>query len=1332
MGWWETRRLDREARARIAAWRARTVAKMRAAEEAAKAKRQASARAMRGWRGCGKATRGMMIVRPPVGSGPGGKVSAEDEQGGGGETGSKLLALEQPPSATLPPILPTLTAQFEVGVFEVHRLTPACSPHIHPLSAVAHLVPCARSLGNSQVSGEIMEFDDQAFLRRLATLLDVDWSAMNATISLGEDGTAQTQASPLASLWGQRDAAGKSTVLVDAEIGFRNATRLVAGARLLKRRTTDGVFALSTALGVTLVGAPHVEVAATDDAAVARPDSVTHRHARAQTIDGQRGRQSGGPDQRDGRLSADGLLGVVPSIQERLPALPGICHTPGRPRPPAWALHTSHAPAAAPPMVTSLSFSSLHDGADGTDSAPVRAAPTGRSRSPSRQPIPGMPGRFRVQLQPSSRAAIGAAAAESSTSPGIQERIHLAMPPRLVSRASGSLGLGATGKLDDLLLGSTGVAALAPSVPPAFPAPVAGTGSARRALAFAEGESAADAAAPAIDKLPQEAMPPRRRTGAPVSRARRVSRDNATTSAARDLEVDGIQERLPKLSTVHRFAAARAAARGRAQAAANNSSPAGARPSGREASPSPPIASLASAMPPAAAAPSAAPSSTRSSAVASRASPSPVAPTSGAEATAGTAPSSAARTTEALSSAAGKPAAPQLAWAGPKTTAPAAEDQQGQVGPSSDTLQSSVIAGGGESVDGPTDATTHASFGAGVLDDTDSVSVIAGGGDSIDGQSDATTHASFGAGVLDDTDRSVSRTDSPRPERRPRRSNSKGRGASQNQSAVELPSTEAATPSAPIVLPAWVDRFAPPPVQAALGLQERLPRRASRGPSRRACNPAATTTQQSKGPPSPPPSPPSMLPMPSSPSRVLPKSSSHADMQASGSKGGSWGGSSAAAKDRPAAGSSFALVAAAASAGHRPLSLPCRVLPHKPDGSGVGGDGRDPAAQGGETKLERTWDDRPAREILMGWAREHTLVGAMSVFAFGEADGRLPTMPQAAQLLWCSAFGTLFLACVQLRYSWLGGSPPESVDGGSAVTVAWVSGSPAPRERLVGDAGHAVDLRVAFCTALACAPCLLASRWLFLAANRAAPASATPAPSTSLASSTSRISPLHASAWAIVLFCTAAVSFGALNISAVMDSRLVAHHAIRGWLYGLSIEWLLLEPTVLLLLALATLGLKWCTTFDDVPPAVIKPLPQPTVATRTRKKAASKQSSHPRKASRLARTSPPPQSPAQKDVAPPTAEPQQPRHGDVPRQAEAASSGGASALNLPTVAAAASAPAFPPEAQIEAATEGVHASVEPIRSGAIAEDVDDEREATSPRGAQSRTSVSDEAEAGGR
>jgi hypothetical protein len=201
---------------------------------------------------------------------------------------------------------------------------------------------------------------------------------------------------------------------------------------------------------------------------------------------------------------------------------------------------------------------------------------------------------------------------------------------------------------------------------------------------------------------------------------------------------------------------------------------------------------------------------------------------------------------------------------------------------------------------------------------------------------------------------------------------------------------------------------------------------------------------------------------------------------------------------------------------------------------------------------EVTWDDRSSSEILWGALREHTLIGGCMALMVGDGPN-LPTIAQSIQLLWSALLGSLFLTCVQLRFTWLGASWATSPAAGVALA-----------QRLTPISF------VAIAAALVCWPCLLAARWLFLSANRTV-GGATPAQA--------RL--IFGSAWSIVMLSCLALAVGAINVAGNMDETTVREDVMLGWLLALLAQWLVVEPPLLLLLALSGLVLKRCTTFDD-------------------------------------------------------------------------------------------------------------------------------------------------------
>ena len=77
---------------------------------------------------------------------------------------------------------------------------------------------------------------------------------------------------------------------------------------------------------------------------------------------------------------------------------------------------------------------------------------------------------------------------------------------------------------------------------------------------------------------------------------------------------------------------------------------------------------------------------------------------------------------------------------------------------------------------------------------------------------------------------------------------------------------------------------------------------------------------------------------------------------------------------------------------------------------------------------------------------------------------------------------------------------------------------------------------------------------------------------------------IYAAAWSIVLVACAALAVGAVNMSSNMDARLVEFEVMVGWGLGALVQWLLVEPAALCLFASCGLVLKWCTSFEDLPP----------------------------------------------------------------------------------------------------------------------------------------------------
>jgi hypothetical protein len=220
-------------------------------------------------------------------------------------------------------------------------------------------------------------------------------------------------------------------------------------------------------------------------------------------------------------------------------------------------------------------------------------------------------------------------------------------------------------------------------------------------------------------------------------------------------------------------------------------------------------------------------------------------------------------------------------------------------------------------------------------------------------------------------------------------------------------------------------------------------------------------------------------------------------------------------------------------------------------------------AEAGDDEIPETWDDRSVRQIVWGIAREHTLIGAIAAFLYGEGR-KLSTTAQATQLLFGTMIGLLFLSCAQLRYSWLG---PEWLVEGTTISSVF---DPYSNELLVDRA--TVLCAVGAAAALVGWPCAIVSRWLFLVANR-----------TRAESTRRQAQIIFGSAWSMVLFTCAALAVGAISMASNMDATVVQQDVMVGWVLAMVVEWLLLEPTALFVYAAFTLLLKWCTSFDDLP-----------------------------------------------------------------------------------------------------------------------------------------------------
>ena len=211
-------------------------------------------------------------------------------------------------------------------------------------------------------------------------------------------------------------------------------------------------------------------------------------------------------------------------------------------------------------------------------------------------------------------------------------------------------------------------------------------------------------------------------------------------------------------------------------------------------------------------------------------------------------------------------------------------------------------------------------------------------------------------------------------------------------------------------------------------------------------------------------------------------------------------------------------------------------------------------------KWDDTWDDRSHREIIWGVAREHTLIGFATAFAYGTGT-RLATTPQAVQLLCGSLVGLLFLSCAQLRYMWLG--------------ATW---APTWPEYEGGVLGADVMNRLSFLSYVSFAGALVgwmgmfATRFLFYLANQ----TAIPA--------TRRMSALiYCGAWFGILLLCGALTLGSLSMASNIDAPVVQNDVIVSWILAFFVQVLLCEPLALLWYLGITLLLKWCTSFEDLP-----------------------------------------------------------------------------------------------------------------------------------------------------
>ena len=170
------------------------------------------------------------------------------------------------------------------------------------------------------------------------------------------------------------------------------------------------------------------------------------------------------------------------------------------------------------------------------------------------------------------------------------------------------------------------------------------------------------------------------------------------------------------------------------------------------------------------------------------------------------------------------------------------------------------------------------------------------------------------------------------------------------------------------------------------------------------------------------------------------------------------------------------------------------------------------------TTLEETWDDRSPSEIAWGAAREHTLFGLIAALLWGYGP-KLATVAQAAQLVWGSLFGLLYLCCAQLRYGWMGGAWASTDEGASLLNrISSISS-------------------VALAASLICWPCVLLARWLFLAANRTRRLAGLDSPTSTI---------VQAGVWSAVLGCVLALAIGTISVSAYMPGEKVREDAMLG------------------------------------------------------------------------------------------------------------------------------------------------------------------------------------------
>jgi len=233
------------------------------------------------------------------------------------------------------------------------------------------------------------------------------------------------------------------------------------------------------------------------------------------------------------------------------------------------------------------------------------------------------------------------------------------------------------------------------------------------------------------------------------------------------------------------------------------------------------------------------------------------------------------------------------------------------------------------------------------------------------------------------------------------------------------------------------------------------------------------------------------------------------------------------------------------------------------------------ATQQTEVATPQTWDDRSVRDILWGTTREHTLLGCVAAFLFGDSP-KLASVPQAAQLLCGSTLGLLFLSCAQLRYAWLGSTwthvPLENNDEDDIMQ----------RMPLLSSVGIAA--------ALVGWPCVLIARWLFVMPNRLYPRA-----------SRAHGILMYGAVWGIVWLTCGALSVGSVSMSNRMDARVLRVDVMVSFALACAVQWFLYEPAALALFASFTLLLKWCTSFEDLPEVKANKVQQKTEQTRQKK-----------------------------------------------------------------------------------------------------------------------------------